>query len=136
MLVAWAAVLLVLALLVGGYYLAVAEGRAYQNSLQANQYLLKARTAYRQLINMETSERGYIISAGESFSSQYNDAQRQLPELWTYLTAKAGAVEPEPVEAQDLAARSRRCGDQLAPDRAYPGSVQLGSVGKKQSPLR
>ena len=92
MFVAWTAVLLVLALLVGGYYLAVAEGRAYQNSLQANQYLLKARTAYRQLINMETSERGYIISADESFSSQYSEAQKQLPVLWTYLTAKAGAV--------------------------------------------
>src|SRR5205823_5335081 len=100
MLVAWAAVLLVLALLVGGYYLAVAEGRAYQNSLLANQYLLKARNVYRHLINMETSERGYIISADESFSNQYDDARKQLPELWSYLATKAGAVEPQPVEEQ------------------------------------
>src|SRR6476620_20091 len=100
---AWAAVLLVLALLIGGYYLAVAEESAYQNYLKVNEYRIKARTAYRELINMETSERGYIITADESFSKQYQDAQKQLPELWANLTANAGAVEPQPVEEPGLA---------------------------------
>src|SRR5207248_1159497 len=37
------------------------------------------------------------------FSNQYDDARKQLPELWSYLATKAGAVEPQPVEEQRLA---------------------------------
>src|SRR5215212_8390829 len=104
LLVAWAAVVLVLTLLVGGYYLAELEGSAFRSALEANDYLLKMRTTYRLLVNMETGERGYIISANESFLDPYKQAQEQLPELWGYLTDKTAAVDPGGNGGRDLAA--------------------------------
>jgi two-component system phosphate regulon sensor histidine kinase PhoR len=104
LLVAWSVVILVLALLVGGYYLAELEGNAYRSALEANDYLLKMRTTYRLLVNMETSERGYVISANESFLDPYKQAQQELPALWSYLAAKARAVEPEASDTHALGA--------------------------------
>src|SRR5438552_11428675 len=103
LLITWSVAALVLALIITGYALAQAEGATYQNTLKASDYLLKERTAYRSLINMETSERGYVVSGKESFLGPYNDAVQQLPALWDYLSSKTQDVDPDSVRRSDLA---------------------------------
>ncbi len=86
-------IVLVLALVAAGVFMELAEQSAYGNIERAGNFLIKKSDIYPMLIDMETSERGYIITGNESFLQPYTKAQQNLPALWTELIAQANDID-------------------------------------------
>ncbi len=104
LIIIWAVVILVASLVVAGYFLDSAQEAAARASLDATNYLLKAREAYSFLVDMETSQRGYLLSGDEKFLGPYNNAvaAQNLPALWQTLETDASDIEQRTSNEESL----------------------------------
>ncbi len=104
LIIIWAVVILVASLVVAGYFLDSAQEAAARASLDATNYLLKAREAYSFLVDMETSQRGYLLSGDEKFLAPYNNAvaAQNLPALWRILETEASYIEQRTQNEESL----------------------------------
>lgn len=87
--------LLVALLVIAGYILDSAQEAAAKDAVEATNYLLKAREAYSFLVDMETSQRGYLLTGDAGFLEPYNNAVNNLPALWQKLETQASEVEKQ-----------------------------------------
>jgi signal transduction histidine kinase len=70
------------------------SGQAARDNVErANAFLLKERTIYSLMVDMETAERGYLITGDETFLEPYNKAKAELPALWDELDARAADLD-------------------------------------------
>ena len=69
-------------------------GRTSQQDVQKTSEMLVAeRTLYGLLVDMQTSQRGFIITGDELFLQPYNDAVQRLPGLWATLEERAASLD-------------------------------------------
>ncbi len=81
--------LLVAALAIVGIFGEVSGQDAFRNTEQLSNLLLTRSTIFGFLVDMETSERGYVITGNETFLQPYQDAQKKLPDLWANMQGQA-----------------------------------------------
>ncbi|HET6313478.1 MAG TPA: CHASE3 domain-containing protein, partial [Chloroflexia bacterium] len=88
------ALTLLVGLLVAAGIIMQLSGQAARDNIErANAFLLKERTVYSLMIDMETGERGYIITGDEAFLEPYNRAKAALPALWEELATIAADLD-------------------------------------------
>lgn len=86
-------VVLVLALATVGIVTELFSVTAQRNADRVSLLLLRERTLYGLLVDMQTSERGYVITRDESFLAPFNDAQSSLTPLWSEMHSLAVEVD-------------------------------------------
>lgn len=95
--------LLVATLAIVGIFGEVSGQGAFRNTEQLSNLLLTRSTIFGLLVDMETAERGYIITGNETFLQPYQDAQKKLPGLWANMQSQvAYLVEQKTSGAQKL----------------------------------
>jgi signal transduction histidine kinase len=85
--------LLVGLLVAAGIVMQLSGQAARDNIERANAFLLKERTIYSLMVDMETAERGYIITGDEAFLEPYIKAKAELPALWDEFDAMGARLD-------------------------------------------
>ena len=84
---------LILLLMTAGFLLAQAENAGFQKTLDATSYFATERSVYRSVLDMETAQRGYIITSNPKFLDPYTQAAAALPISWNILLTQANQIE-------------------------------------------
>ncbi|HYO49839.1 MAG TPA: ATP-binding protein [Chloroflexia bacterium] len=130
------ALTLLVGLLVAAGIIMQLSGQAARDNIErANAFLLKERTVYGLMIDMETGERGYIITGDETFLEPYNKAKAALPALWEELATIAADLDRRsntgPTRVAELVAEMRARAEEWERETAEP-EIALRRAGRVQ----
>ena len=131
------AVVLVLALVVTGVIME-SLGRASLERLEnTNRLLVLERTAYSNLVDMQSAVRGYVLTEDRQTLAPYEPASQALPAIWTEMESLANHVDngasgssgTEGVSLRDLTAQVKSNAETWIRDVAEP-IIELVSSGR------
>ncbi|RUO26691.1 chemotaxis protein [Aliidiomarina minuta] len=86
MMIAFAAVIAIMVVLIASVFTSLGEGqRAISEVDRTYRILIQSNNALRQLVNIETGQRGYVIAGNDEFLGPYNSGQREFDEAYREL---------------------------------------------------
>src|SRR5437870_5883118 len=91
----WVVVFFIAALMIVGFVLEAAARDAERDIKRADNFLLKTRTVQAVMSELDSNQRGYVISNKDAFLQLYNEAKNRLPQLWTDLASEAAELDQQ-----------------------------------------